>query len=149
MSPNVCLHFVHRECPQRSICLSLSRKKPYRFFNAHGCQKSSVIKFYSCNLCDNTYRLLNLDVYLATISTPRRLIRKKNVTTCSVNTEECGTTQYTRTHSHIERRKKNRAGWRDRGVDPDASAQCNADIEHTRLVRGAAKCAPESRTDSR
>lgn len=32
--------------------------------------------------------------------------------------------------------------------DPDASAQCNVDIEHTRLVCEAAKCAPESRTDS-
>lgn len=32
--------------------------------------------------------------------------------------------------------------------DPDAFAQCNVDIEHTRLVCEAAKCAPESRTDS-
>jgi len=32
--------------------------------------------------------------------------------------------------------------------DPDASAQCYVDIEHTRLVCEAAKCTPESRTDS-
>lgn len=33
------------------------------------------------------------------------------------------------------------------GENPDASAQCNVDIEHTRLERQAAKCTSKSRTD--
>jgi len=48
------------------------------------------------------------------------------------NVDECRTTLYTYTMSD-----ERKIEW---GGDPNASAQCNVDIEHTRLVREAAKC---------